>query len=136
MLFLEPFVRAEGTGFVESVSNRSIGVIVMSGLVVDADLLDTIIDGNETVVEFQGVAVEVLRHVGDGIEKWQGASDWLDMQFEFGKFGDESYGHCNRKALDDNVVEGGGQGGGVEGFRFFKVCNTLDVGLQDINSGS
>ena len=38
--------------------------------------------------------------------------------------------------MDDGVVEGRGQGGGVEGFRFFKVCNTLDVGLQDINSGS
>ena len=67
MLFLKPFVRAEGTGFVGSVSNRSIGVIVASGLVVDLDLLDTNIDGNETVVKLQGVAVEVLCHVGDGV---------------------------------------------------------------------
>ena len=57
-------------------------------------------------------------------------------RFEFGKFGDESYVNCNREALDDGVVEGRGQGGGVEGFRFFNGCNTLDVGLQDINSGS
>ena len=60
LLFLEPFVRAEGTWFVGSVSNRSIGVIVTSGLVVDVDLLDTNIDRNETVVELQGVAVEVF----------------------------------------------------------------------------
>ena len=62
MLFLEPFVKAEGTGFFGCFSNRSIGVIVTSGLVVDADLLDTNIDGNETVLELQGVAVEVLLH--------------------------------------------------------------------------
>ena len=53
--------------------------------------------------------------------------------FEFGKFGNENYAHCNREALDDGVVEGGGQGGGVEGFRFFKVCNTLDVGLHGMS---
>ena len=63
MLFLEPFVRAEGTGIVGSVSNRSIGVIFKSGLVVNADLLDANIDGNETINKLQGVAVEVLRHV-------------------------------------------------------------------------
>ena len=67
MLFLKPFVRAEGTGFVGSVSNRSIGVIVTSGLVVEADLLDTNIDRNETVVELPGVVVEAIHHVGDGV---------------------------------------------------------------------
>ena len=67
MLFLKPFVRAEGTGFVGSVSNRSIGVIVTSGLVVNTDLLDTNIEGNETVIEIQGAAVEVLCHFGDGV---------------------------------------------------------------------
>ena len=54
MLFLEPFVRAEGTEFVGSVSNRSIGVIFTSGLVVDADLLDANIDGNETISNSKG----------------------------------------------------------------------------------
>ena len=44
-------------------------MIVMSGLVVDMNLLDTNIDGNETVIEFKGVAVEVIRHVGDGFGK-------------------------------------------------------------------
>ena len=53
VLFLEPFVRAEGQRFVGSVSNWSIGVIVTSGLVVDADFLDTNIDGNEAVVKLQ-----------------------------------------------------------------------------------
>ena len=37
-------------------------MIVTSGLVVEADLLDTNIDGNETVLELQGVAVEVVLH--------------------------------------------------------------------------
>ena len=100
MLFLEPFVRAEGTGFVGSVSNRSIGVMVTSGLVVEADLLHTNIEWNETVVELQGVVVEVLHNVGDGFgeELVNGRRHliaWM-CRFEFGKFGDESYAHCNR----------------------------------------
>ena len=111
-------------------------MIFTSGLVVNGDLLDTNIDGYETIVKLQGVAVEVLRHFGDGFgnELENGRRHFIGWmcRFEFGKFGDESYSHCNREALDDGVVEGGGQGGGIEGFRFFKV---LHVGLQDVNSG-
>ena len=30
---------------------------------------------------------------------------WM-CRFEFGKFRDKSYVHCNREALDDGIVEG------------------------------
>ena len=65
MLFHKTLVGAEGAGF-EHFRLR-FGVTVTSGLVVDTDLFDTNIDGNETVIELQGVAVEVLHHVGDGV---------------------------------------------------------------------
>ena len=99
-------------------------MIFASRLVVDTDLLDANIEGYETIIKLQGVAVEVLGHVGDGFgdELENGRRHligWM-CRFEFGKFGDESYAHCSKEALDDGVVEGKGQGGGVEGFRFFK----------------
>ena len=112
----------------------------MSGLVVNVDMFDTHTGRNEAVIKLQWKTVEILGHVGDGFgdELENGRRHLIGWMcgFEIGKFGNENYAHCNREALDDGVVEGGGQGGGVEGFRFFKVCNTLDVGLQDINSGS
>ena len=107
-------------------------MIVTSDLVVDADLLDTNIDKNETVVELQRVAVEVFCHVGIGVsEEMENSRIWLAGSEDLNL---ESSG-MNLCALDNGVVVGGGQGGGVEGFRLFKVCNTLDVGLQDVNSG-
>ena len=107
----------------------------MSGLVVKVDLFDTHTCRNEAVIKLQWIAVEVRGQVGDsfGDELENGRRHLISWMcgFEFGKFVNEKYAHCNREALDDGVVEDGGQG-----FRFFEVCNTLDVGLQDINSGS
>ena len=40
-----------------------------------------------------------------------------------------------QEGQDDGVVEGRGQGGGLEGFRFYRLGNTLNVGFQNINLG-
>ena len=129
MLFLKTLVGAESAGF-EHFRLR-FGVAVSYGLVVNLDLFDTHTDGNEAVIKLQWIAAEVLSHVGDGFgdELENGRRyliGWIS-RYEFGKFRDEIYAHCNREALDDGVIEGGGQGGGVEGFRIFKVCNTVNV---------
>ena len=54
MLFLEPFVRVEGAGFVQSVSNWMLGVIVKSGRVVEANFIHTNIDGLRLSVKSKG----------------------------------------------------------------------------------
>ena len=64
MLFHKTLVGAEGTGF-EHFRLR-FGVAVTSGLVVNVDLFDTHTNGNEAVIKFQWISVEVLNHVGDG----------------------------------------------------------------------
>ena len=63
MLFFKILVGAEGTGFELGVFSLSLGLTVMSGMVVYADLFNTNIDGYEVVIELQRVAVEVLCHV-------------------------------------------------------------------------